>query len=237
MTPTFSRLGVVALATLLLGAVAACSAGGSGTGNPNLVGTFVPPAATATPVPTATPIPTTVGAAPFAFTRAPGTFYALGTGPTRPALDVIGADGSYSVGTRNITLKARMAGPIALGAPNYYVWGINRGGAGAAPFPGEPNVIFDAVVVETVNADGTVGVALNTLGTGATSTPLAGTAYSVVNDTITVTFTSALMPTAGFAPNKYTWNLWPRSGVGGAATAQIASFAPENAVLPFVVVP
>ena len=100
-----------------------------------------------------------IPAAPgFRFTEAAGTFYRDYTGPQRPAISAIGADGFSSTSAQTITVVAKMAGPVFAGGPNYYVWGWDRGGASAnaAPFPDEPNVKFDAVLVVTADpANGT----------------------------------------------------------------------------------
>ncbi len=187
-------------------------------------------------VPQATPAP--AATASYQFSRPSGTYYALATGPLRPSLDVIGATGAYNTSAATITLRAKLAAPVVLGGPNYYVWGLDRGGATFAPFPGEPKVLFNVVIVETVQANGSYDSVVSTLGTGALSTTLPPTATAIANDTIAVTFPASLVPSTGLSPNAYLWNLWPRSGVGAAdAKTQLASFAPENAVLPLVVAP
>ncbi len=166
------------------------------------------------------------------FSRAPGSFYALYTGPQRPALDVIAATSHFGSSASVFTFSATMAGPVTGGAPNYYVLGLNRGGATNAPFPGEPNVIFNAVVVVTIAADGTASSSVNLIPGGAT--PLPASALTVSGATITVAVPAASLPSTGAALSAYTWNLWPRSGLGGSASTQVASFAPENGELPFL---
>ena len=81
----------------------------------------------------------------------------------------LGADGLFASGSQTITLVAKMAGPVFTGGPNYYVWGFDRGGAstGAAPFPDEPNVKFDAVLV--VIADPANGSTLQCAGSAGTT--------------------------------------------------------------------
>jgi hypothetical protein len=49
-------------------------------------------------------------------------------------------------------------------------------------------------------------------------------------DTFIVSVAAALLPSTGLTPDHYTWNLWPRSGLGGAPAAQIASFIPDDAM-------
>ena len=165
------------------------------------------------------------------FSRPPGSFYALYTGDKRPALDVVAASGFYSSSQNLFVVTATMAGPVAVGAPNYYVWGFDRGGATNAPFPAEPNVKFNAVLVVTVNAGGSTSAVVNLIPGG----PQPQVPTITTNGAqITVTFSGNSLPTTGSAPAAYTWNLWSRNALGGAPGAQIASFAPENAELPFI---
>jgi len=165
----------------------------------------------------------------FRFTEAAGTFYKDYTGPQRPAISAIGADGSFSNSAQMITVVAKMAGPVFAGGPNYYVWGFDRGTASknAAPFPDEPTIKFDAVLIVTADpANGTTLTGVINLLNGATPQPV--TPILAAADTIGVTFPAAMLPSTGAAPAQYTWNLWPRSGLGGTPAAQIAAFIPDN---------
>jgi hypothetical protein len=175
-----------------------------------------------------------LSASPFQFVQPAGVFYRDYTGPQRPAIDAIAAGGKYSASAQTIVLDARMAGPVLTDGPNYFVWGLDRGGATNAPFPDEPNVKFNAVVV--VKADPSTGAVTgtaNALGSPAQPVSVVLTAP----DTLEVTVPAGILPSTGLAPSAYLWNLWPRSGVGGLATAQIASFIPENAMGPLVAAP
>jgi hypothetical protein len=176
-----------------------------------------------------------LSASPFQFVQPAGVFYKDYTGPQRPAIDAIAAGGKYSASAQTIVLDARMAGPVLTGGPNYFVWGFDRGGATNAPFPDEPNVKFNAVVVVTADpATGAVTGTVNALN-GQPAQPV--TVILTAPDTLEVTVAAAQLPSTGLAPSAYLWNLWPRSGVGGSPTAQIASFIPENAMGPLVAVP
>lgn len=166
----------------------------------------------------------------FQVTKATPNFYALYTGPQRPAINAVAAGGKFVASTQVIVLDAKMAGPIFDGGPNYFVWGFDRGGATNAPFPGEGNVKFNAVVVAvadpiTLQLSGSVN-----LFNGAPALPV--TVTQVAPDTLEVIIAINLLPSTGSAPTAYTWNLWPRSGVGGTPAAQIGSFIPENAMAP-----
>ena len=166
----------------------------------------------------------------FRFNESVGQFYRDYTGPQRPALNALGADGSFVSSSQTIVLTAKMAGPVFTGGPNYFVWGIDRGGATSAPFPDEPNVKFNAVVVVTADpANGTALTAVVNLLNGAP--PQSVAAGLPAPDTIQVVVPASALPATGtVAASQYQWNLWPRNGLGGTAAAQIASFIPDNAL-------
>jgi hypothetical protein len=150
----------------------------------------------------------------FRFTEAAGTFYKDYTGPQS---------------AQTITVVAQMAGPVFTGGPNLYVWGWDRGGAAATPppFPDEPNVRFNAVLVVTADpANGTTLTGIIILLNGAAPQPV--TPVLIAPDTIAVSFPASMLPSTGFTPAQYTWNLWPRNGLGGTPAAQIGSFIPDN---------
>jgi hypothetical protein len=164
-------------------------------------------------------------------TRPAGAFYALYGGERRAALDAIQATGEYTAAVDTFTFAALMAGPIVTGQDNYYVWGVDRGGATFAPFPQEPNVKFNAVVVVEAQAEGGVNASV-VLIPGAT-TPLQASAVHIDGAKITVSIPAALLPSTGSGPAGYRWNLWPRDEVGGPPS-QVAKFIPENALAAFL---
>ncbi len=176
------------------------------------------------------PMVATGNAFAFRFNESAGQFYRDYTGPQRPALNAIGADGSFVSASQSISLIARMAGPVFTGGPNYFVWGIDRGGATNAPFPDEPNVKFNAVVVVTADpANGTALTAVVNLLNGAPPQPVASALLAP--DAIQVVVPASALPATGtITAAQYRWNLWPRSGLGGTPAAQIASFIPDNAL-------
>lgn len=172
----------------------------------------------------------TMSTAPAAPRFTNSVFYKDYVGPQRPAILAASADGMFLTASQNIVLTARMSGPIFTGGPNFYVWGFDRGGAvnTVAPFPDEPNVKFNAVVVVTADpANGTNLTGIVNLLDG--STPKSVTsAVLLAPDTMQIVVAASLLPSTGFAPPAYTWNLWPRNALGGAPSAQIASFIPDN---------
>jgi hypothetical protein len=183
-----------------------------------------------------TPVPMAAPTSPF-FTitqTAAQSAYVDYTGPVRPALTALRAGARYVSASQMWILDAQMAGPVFTGGPNFYVVGINRGGAAPAPFPDEPNVIFDSVATVTADpANGTTLTASVTLLKPAGGPALPASAVLLAPDTIELTIPLSSLPSDGFAITAYTWNLWPRNGVGGVPAAQIASFIPQNAVAPF----
>jgi hypothetical protein len=182
------------------------------------------------------PLPSPAPTSPF-FTitqTASQSAYVDYTGPVRPALTALRAGARYVAASQMWILDAQMAGPVFTGGPNFYVWGINRGGAGPAPFPDEPNVVFDSVATVTADpANGTALTASVTLLKPAGGPALPASAVLLAPDTIELTIPLSSLPSDGFPITAYTWNLWPRNGVGGVPAVQIASFIPQNMVALF----
>jgi hypothetical protein len=164
-------------------------------------------------------------------TRPAGAFYALYGGDKRPALDALQATGEYTSAVDTFTFSALMAGPIFSGQDNYYVWGVDRGGTTIAPFPLEPNVRFNAVVVVEAEAERTVNGFVSLIPGG--TTPLVPADVRIDGAKVTVSVPASLLPSNGSAPAAYRWNLWPRDEVGGPPS-QIAKFIPDNALAPFL---
>jgi plastocyanin len=165
-------------------------------------------------------------------TRPAGVFYSLYTGDKRGALDIIQGTGEYTAATNTFTLTALMSAPIFSSQDNYYIWGIDRGGSTNAPFAQEPNVKFNAVVLVQATAANGIVATLTLIPGGATT--LDPSAVHIDGAKVTVSVPASLLPSTGSAPAAYAWNLWTRSGVGGVASAQLAKFAPENALAPFL---
>ncbi|MBO9671521.1 MAG: PEPxxWA-CTERM sorting domain-containing protein [Sphingobium sp.] len=115
-----------------------------------------------------------------------------------------------------------MAGNIVPGSAGFYVIGANTGTGTLAPFAGigQPSVIFNQAI--TVRKDGTGNIG---------ATVLDPSTIMISGDTFSVNVALSLLPTTGFAPEKYGFNLWPRTGNGNAL---ISDFAPENATLAAV---
>ncbi len=96
-------------------------------------------------------------------------------------------------------------------------------------------MLFDSVVVINLNPGRTSNVTDLTT-TPPTSTVLSNANIAVNGRNLLVRVPTALLPSKGFAPSKYTVNLWPRFQVGatGNSLTDIADFAPDNSNLTVI---
>ncbi|WP_010544074.1 PEPxxWA-CTERM sorting domain-containing protein [Sphingomonas elodea] len=152
-------------------------------------------------------------------TDATGDFLSGYTGPKLADLDVTSFSVSYDSAAQLFTLGTTFAGAITPGTPGFYVYGVNTGAGAIRPFGGigQGNVIFDQAIVVQKNGTGTIG-----------GTALDSNWIAIAGNILTVKVPLSLLPSTGFAPERYGFNLWPRSGGGNAG---ISDFAPENATL------
>ena len=141
----------------------------------------------------------------------------VGTGS--PDLDVTNFAVSLDAGATTFSLGATLAGDINPTLAGFYVIGVDTGAGAIRPFGGigEPNVIFDQVII--VQKNGTA-----TLGANSLSVLLAGNEFIV-------TVPVALLPSTGATPINYGFNIWPREGSAVTNNSQITDFAPNNALL------
>ena len=136
------------------------------------------------------------------------------------------------VGDR-LNFFGRMAGPIAptQAVGGLYLIGVDRGlgtprflNSPAAPPTIGPNVKWDAIV--RILPNGT-GFYLNSL-LGVT-TPLSTSDISIIGNEFNVSIPVSLMlPSATKPPEEWTYNLWPRNGVG--LNVQVSDLAPMTAI-------
>ena len=151
-----------------------------------------------------------------------GDFLPTFVGPNNADLDVTAFSVAFD-GT-NFLLSGSLAGNILASDTPLYVIGVNTGSGLIAPFAGigEPNVRFNQVVL----ISGATGA--GTLGANSLTTNITGNAFSVI-------VPASLLPSTGFLPQQYGFNLWPRLGLGN--NNQISDFAPQNAMLSIAPVP
>lgn len=149
-------------------------------------------------------------------------FIASYTGPHEADLDVVSFSVTYDAAAQAFHVSSTMAGAIDPSLPGFYAIGVNTG-TGAGPFAsiGQPNVLFNKVV--SVQKAGTAAISGVAVPGGAT----------ISGDTLSLIVPLSMLPTTGFTPDHYGWNIWPRSGtVGGNAV--ISDFAPENSTIASV---
>jgi hypothetical protein len=151
---------------------------------------------------------------------ATGDFLSGYTGPKLADLDVTSFSVSYDSADKLFTLGTTFAGAITPGTAGFYVFGVNTGKGAIRPFGsiGQGNVIFDQAIVVQKDGTGSLG-----------GKALDSNWIAIAGNILTVKVPLSLLPSTGFAPGKYGFNLWPRTGFSG--NAQISDFAPENATL------
>jgi hypothetical protein len=140
-------------------------------------------------------------------------------GTASPDLDVTSFSVSLDPGATTFTLGAVLAGQINPALAGFYVIGVDTGAGAIRPFGGigEPNVIFDQVIVVQKNGTATLGA--NPLG------------VSMVGNQFILTVPAALLPSTGASLANYGFNIWPRFGSTVTNNSQISDFAPNNAIL------
>ena len=149
-----------------------------------------------------------------------GDFIPSYAGAHQADLDVTSFSVNFNSATNSFLLQATMAGTIDTSLPGFYAIGVNTG-TGAGPFApiGAPNVLFNQVIAVQKNATANIGP--NALAPG--SVTVGGNALSLV-------VPLSLLPSTGFDPEHYGFNIWPRDGVH-TGLAAISDFAPNNATV------
>ena len=169
-------------------------------------------------------------------------FYPVYTGPQRPELDGIQASGYVS--GKNLILTGTVAGPIATrpktaALGEIYSFGIDRGGAGKiGPFPGRPQIRFDAIVKVTItNKATTASVAATTPFTnqpGVKPTALTS-AVTITGDVVKVTVPLSDLPSNGHPDDQWNVNFFTQNPGQQPDARSIASFTPEHTMFQIFV--
>jgi hypothetical protein len=151
-------------------------------------------------------------------------FYEDYVGPRLAQLDVVKAtgkllrDGSFSFLGVN-------QGAIDPNVRATYVFGVDRNGnLPTGPFPGRPDIRFDATVAIKIVPGQSPTVVVTDLA-NKTSTTLPDSALQISGKRISVVVPGSLLPSTGLAPSHFRYNFWPEDGLAGSTN--IASFAPE----------
>jgi hypothetical protein len=164
-----------------------------------------------------------------------GDFIPAFSGAHTGDIDVVSSSVTFDGATFHFS--ATLDGAIGTLPTSLYVIGVNRGAATssfAAPPINLPGVVFDTVI--TMTGTGVTG-GRNLI----TATPLAlpaGSAH-ISGDSFELDIPLSLLPSAGFLPLQYGFNLWPRdtSVTADATHTPIADFAPDNATFVATAVP
>jgi hypothetical protein len=154
------------------------------------------------------------------------------TGVPLPGMDVVAH--KVTIDGDRMVFYAKMAGRVepTQEIGGLYLFGVDRG-RGTARFLGPasppvigPNVLWDSIV--RVNPDGT-GLFNNIL-TGVI-TPLDQADIKISGNHFTASVPLTLMlPGAAKSPGEWTYNLWPRNGIG--RNVQVSDLAPDDGNAP-----
>jgi hypothetical protein len=160
-------------------------------------------------------------------------FYEDYVGPKLAQLNAIAAAGEL-LPNGNFEFVGVNQGVINPNVMATYVWGVDRSGQlPTGPFPGRPNIRFDAlVVVKIVPGQATTASVVDLK--GGTTTMLSDKSFLMGGNLIAVNVPGKLLPSTGLKPAEYEFNYWPEDGLAGSDN--IASFAPEFEDAPVGVV-
>lgn len=164
-----------------------------------------------------------------------GDFLASYEGPRTEDLDVAAAavllDGDI------VQFGGVMFDRIGISPDTRYVWGIDRGAGTPGLLAGSPplgaGVLFDAVL--QFRADGSGQLIAFDDSAPATFTEFAAGTIGVFGSVSIARIPLALLPSRGFAPTQYRFNLWTRGGDGNSGIADFAvrrTFAVEGVPEP-----
>jgi hypothetical protein len=158
-------------------------------------------------------------------------------GPANGDLDVIAAAAFYDGAEKTFSFSTILADTVGSTPGALYVWGIDRGLGTERFLAGSPSigagVFFDSVLVVGADGTGTYNDFIN-----GKMTALDPSAIKIAGLAVTVEGLPLELfapGTSGFEsdPSQYTWNLWPRVGLG--QNNQISDFAPDGSNLGFQV--
>jgi hypothetical protein len=153
------------------------------------------------------------------------------TGKQDPGLDVVAHEVDYLEDQERMVFSGRMAGSVAAtqAVSGLYLFGVDRGqgtprflSTPPAPPVIGPNVVWDSVL--RINPNGTGN--FNNLLAGV-NTPLNPADIHINGDEFTASVPLTLLtPGATRPPQEWTYNLWPRNGLG--QNVQVSDLAPDD---------
>jgi hypothetical protein len=151
-------------------------------------------------------------------------FYEDYTGPRLAQLDAVRATGQL-LRDGSFRFLGVNAGAIDPNVTATYVFGVDRSGhLPTGPFPGRPDIRFDATVAIKIVPGRSSTVTVTDLA-NKTSTTLPGSALRISGRAVEVTLPGSLLPSTGLASSQFRYDYWPEDGLPGSTN--IASFAPE----------
>lgn len=161
-----------------------------------------------------------------------GDFLPTYTGAQVAGLDVVAHEVDFLQDQDRMVFYGKMDGAIAptQAVGGLYLFGIDRGQGTARFLSGTPvigpNVVWDSVL--RINPNGTGN--FNNLLAGL-NTPLNPADIHINGNEFTASVPlSLLTPAATKPPQEWTYNLWPRNGVG--QNVQVSDLAPDNSNSP-----
>jgi hypothetical protein len=152
-------------------------------------------------------------------------FYENHVGPPLAQLNAVAAAGEL-LSNGDFVFAGLNQGAIDPNVQATYVFGVDRNGAlPPGPFPGRPDVRFDALVVVKLVPGMAASASVIDLVSHKT-TPLPSDSFMIRGKVVAVHVPGGLLPSTGLPPSLYRYNYWPEDGNLGAT--HVASFAPEN---------
>jgi hypothetical protein len=152
------------------------------------------------------------------------SFYEDYSGPRLAQFNAVGATGTLR-GDGCFHFLGVNRGVIDPNLAARYVFGVDRNGRlPVGPFPGRPDIRFDALVIVTIVPGESPAASVMDMA-NMTSKALPGHAVRLAGRGVAVTVPGRFLPSTGLAPERFRYNFWPEDGRSGPAN--IASFAPE----------
>src|SRR5262249_41188243 len=142
-------------------------------------------------------------------------FYENYVGPKLAQLNAIAAAGELLPNGSFVFVGVNQ-GVIDPNVQATYVFGVDRSGTlPTGPFPGRPDIRFDALVVVSIKpGSATTASVIDLVSHKTTSLPTSS--FVIVGKAVAVNVPGSLLPSTGLPPSQYRYNYWPEDGNPGA---------------------